>query len=59
MNKKDFDCFLKAVEITGVVVGLFAYSQPLGIAAGAAIVLCLYLMSKNDENENDENREDK
>ncbi|MCL1468043.1 hypothetical protein [Argonema galeatum] len=56
---KDVDCFLKAVEITGIVVGLFTYSQPLGIAVGAAILLYLYLMSNNDQNKEDENREDK
>jgi hypothetical protein len=56
---KDVDCFLKAVEMTGIVVGLFAYSQPLGIAVGGAILFYLYLMSNNDENKGDKNREDK
>ncbi|MEW5858200.1 MAG: hypothetical protein AB1861_12590 [Cyanobacteriota bacterium] len=59
MNKKDFNCFIKALEITQIVVALFAYSQPLGIAAGAAIFGYLYLMPNNEENDEDENQDEK
>ncbi|MBD2087117.1 hypothetical protein [Coleofasciculus sp. FACHB-542] len=56
---KDFNCFIKALEITQIVVALFAYSQPLGIAAGAAILGYLYLIPNNDENDEDENQDEK
>jgi hypothetical protein len=57
---KDFDCLIKALEITQIVVALFAYSQPLGIAAGAGILGYLYLMPyNNEENDEDENQDEK
>ncbi|MBD2005807.1 MULTISPECIES: hypothetical protein [Cyanophyceae] len=57
MNKKNFDCLLKALEITEIVLALFAFSQPLGIAAGTAILGYLYLMPYNNENDEDENQD--
>lgn len=53
MNKKDFDCFLKALEITEVLVSLFVISPILGTLAGAAIFGYL-LMMINNKNREDE-----
>lgn len=50
VNQKDFDYFIQALEITEILVSLFAISQPLGIAVGVVILTYLYLMSKDDEN---------
>jgi hypothetical protein len=57
MKRKDLDGFILALELTEIIVSLFAFSPPLGILAGAAIVCYLYLMSK--ENDNNEDRDEK
>ncbi|MBE9229017.1 hypothetical protein IQ264_26775 [Phormidium sp. LEGE 05292] len=54
LNKQDFECFLKALEITEIIVSLFAISQILGILAGVAIVAYLLLLMKNSQNREDE-----
>lgn len=47
MKRKDLKYFIQALELTEIVVSLFVFSPPLGIAVGAAIVYYLYLISDN------------
>ncbi len=54
LNKQDFECFLKALEITEIIVSLFTISPALGIVAGGAIVAYLLLLMKNNQNREDE-----
>ncbi|GAB4209121.1 MAG: hypothetical protein Fur006_68610 [Coleofasciculaceae cyanobacterium] len=51
---KDFDCFIQSLEILGIILSLLAYSQPLGIAVGAAIIGYLCLIVNDDENDEEQ-----
>ncbi len=53
MQKTDLDCFIKALGIMGIVVELLAYSQPLGFLTGLAILIYLYLITKENERNED------
>ncbi|NER97057.1 MAG: hypothetical protein F6J86_24955 [Symploca sp. SIO1B1] len=44
MNKKD--SLMAALGIMNIVVELLAYSQPLGIIIGVAILIYLYLITE-------------
>lgn len=54
LNKQNFDYFLKALEITEIIVSMFAISPTLGILAGGAIVAYLFVLINNNQNGEDE-----
>ena len=54
LNKQNFECLLKALEITEIIISLFAISQSLGILAGGVILAYLLLLIKNNQNGGEE-----
>lgn len=54
LNKQNFECFLRDLEITEIIVSLFAISPSLGILAGGAILAYLLLPIKNNQNREEE-----
>ena len=53
-HDKNFDYFIQSLEILGIILSLLAYSQPLGIAVGAAIFGYLCLIINDDENDEEQ-----
>ncbi|MCL1469758.1 hypothetical protein [Argonema antarcticum] len=54
LNKQNFEYFLKALEITEIIVSLFIIAPNLGILAGGAILAYLLLLIKNNQNGEEE-----
>lgn len=50
LNKQNFESFLRALEITEIILSLFTISPTLGILAGAGILVYLLLLIKNNQN---------
>lgn len=54
LNKQNFEYLLKALEITEIIVSMFAISPTLGILAGTGILIYLLLLIKNNQNGEEE-----